>query len=432
MGASALATLGMPTINLRASSAVARTVVLGPASGDVGPSEATLWARPDGAGALFYRVSTSPDLTTGLSLGVEASPDHGFTGRLPLQGLQPATRYHYAAVAGRLDDEPAAVLDRSLEQGLLAKARGSFRTPPANSDSGEAVFTWGGDLGAAYRPFSIFDAARRDQPDFHLLLGDTMYADHGWRATSLDDYRRKYWENLSDPHLQAFARATPWWVIWDDHEVDNDFDSTWNSMPAGRQAFQEAWPIRRNSDEPGRLYRSFRWGRLAEFFIVDTRQYRSAAATADGPLRTLLGREQLAWLRHGLLNSTANLKFVVSSGPLRYASKDCWPGFGFERDRLLRFVTENRIAGVTFLTGDMHYGAVVEHQEGITEVTVGPMAQNPHDNSHVRGQRGVRYTYNGGVSYGRAHLRPTPTGAEVFLSMRDHTGKSLHEIRVAA
>ncbi|MBI4493525.1 MAG: alkaline phosphatase D family protein [Chloroflexi bacterium] len=429
LGAGALATWGVPSLQPLSAAAAARAVALGPACGDVGARSAVFWARADGPGVLCFRLSTSPELRAGRDLVAPASAETGFAASLPVEGLEPASRYYYAAVAGGPGDDPGAVLNWAAERGLLAELRGSFRTAPSEADAGEAIFTWGGDLGANFRPFTIFDAMRRDQPDFHILLGDTIYADQVWTATSLDDYRRKYWETLSDSSLQAFARATPWWAIWDDHEVSDDFDSTFPSMPIGRQAFQEAWPIRRQPDDPTRLYRSFRWGQLAEFFILDTRQYRSPDDVADGPSKTLLGSAQMDWLLAGLQASPARLKFVVSSGPLRYASEDDWSGFRFERDRLLSFVVANGITGLVVLSGDMHYGTAVEHPEGITEVTVGPLAQTPLDNSPVYGQAGVRYTYNAGLTYGRGHVRPTPDGAEVFLSIRDQDGRSLYEIR---
>lgn len=429
LGAGALAASGVPLFGARPAAAAIRPAQFGPSCGDVNAGGAVLWAKADGPGLVCFRVSTSPQLSSGMDVAIEASEQRGFAASLPVAGLEPSARYYYAAAVGDRFDSPTAVLDQAAERGLLAELRGTFRTAPSDQMTGEAVFTWGGDLGADYRPFTIFDAVRRDQPDFHFLLGDTIYADQVWTARTLDEFRRKYLENLSDPHLQAFARATPWWSIWDDHEVDNDFDSTWPTMPIGRQAFHEAWPIRQQPGDPNRLYRSFRWGQLAEFFILDTRQYRSPSSTPNGPSKTLLGRDQMSWLQNGLLRSPARLKFILSSGPLRYASNDNWPGFAYERDNLLRFVVNNGIKGLVVLSGDMHYGAVVDHPEGITEVTAGPLAQRPLDNSHHFGEPRVRFTYNAGLTYGRCHVRPTPQGAEVFISVRDQNGRSLYEVR---
>jgi alkaline phosphatase D len=351
LAGSALAPAILPAVRLPVAPPVARGLLLGPASGDVGARSAVLWGRSDGPGALFFRVSTSTDLERGLDLAASSSPDSGFAASVPVGGLQPGTRYYYAATAGAERDDPSRTLDQALDAGILPATLGTFRTAPAEADAAEAVFTWGGDLAAQFRPFTIFDTLHRERPDFHLLLGDTIYADQVWVATSLEDYRRKYSENGSDPSLRTFARGTPWWTIWDDHEGTNDFDSTWPGLATARRAFQEAWPITRQPDDVTRLYRSFRWGSVAEFFILDTRQYRSPDGMDDGPAKTLLGREQMRWLREGLRSSTASLKFVVSSVPVRHASRDCWSGFAFERDRFVRFVAESHLSGLVILSG---------------------------------------------------------------------------------
>ena len=63
------------------------------------------------------------------------------------------------------------------------------------------------------------------------------------------------------------------YAIWDDHEVKNDFAGPSEPlMPVGRQAFLDYWPIPPPPDEPTRLYRKVRWGKLLEVFILDTRQ----------------------------------------------------------------------------------------------------------------------------------------------------------------
>ena len=76
------------------------------------------------------------------------------------------------------------------------------------------------------------------------------------------------------------SRTIPVVAIWDDHEVQNDFDRETVSparFAAAHRAFVEAWPVGEQPD--GRLYRSFRWGREVELFILDLRSYRSRQAS---------------------------------------------------------------------------------------------------------------------------------------------------------
>ena len=64
-------------------------------------------------------------------------------------------------------------------------------------------------------------------------------------------------------------------------------------------------PILPAGNTPERLYRNFHWGKHLEMFLLDTRQYRDAnfvAGSAAGP-KTMLGREQVVWLKDALKKS---------------------------------------------------------------------------------------------------------------------------------
>ena len=76
-------------------------------------------------------------------------------------------------------------------------------------------------------------------------------------------------------------------------------------------------PLRRSSVPRGpdmQLYRRVRWGRLATFHLLDTRQYRADQACGDGykdcpdaadPARSLPGAPQEDWLVDGFRQSDA-------------------------------------------------------------------------------------------------------------------------------
>src|SRR3990172_5225866 len=95
-------------------------------------------------------------------------------------------------------------------------------------------------------------------------------------------------------------------------------------MRVGRQAFFDYWPLSPPADDPTRLYRRVRWGELAEIFILDTRQYRSANSQTDDPSKTMLGAAQKRWLTEGVLGSDATWKIVVSSVTLSVQTNDGW------------------------------------------------------------------------------------------------------------
>src|SRR5262245_52762365 len=150
-------------------------------------------------------------------------------------------------------------------------------------------------------------------------------------------------------------------------------------MPLGRRAFLDYWPIEPPAAEPGRLYRSVRWGKLLELFILDTRQYRSSNRAPDGPAKTMLGEAQRRWLVEGVTASLAVWKVVATSVTLSVPrglpqARDAWSsasvfglpvegatGFATERDAILGTLRSRRVQNVVFLAADVHYAMVVRH-----------------------------------------------------------------------
>jgi alkaline phosphatase D len=129
------------------------------------------------------------------------------------------------------------------------------------------------------------------------------------------------------------------------------------------------------------LYRGASFGRLAEFMVLDTRQYRSDQPNGDrrSPLneaalantQTMLGSAQRNWLYSQLIQSHATWNVLaqqVMMGMVGYTkngddplySMDQWPGYTAERMALVRFMQERRISNPVVLTGDIHSNWVNE------------------------------------------------------------------------
>jgi alkaline phosphatase D len=130
------------------------------------------------------------------------------------------------------------------------------------------------------------------------------------------------------------------------------------------------WPIRRNLDEPERIYRSFRWGKALELFILDTRQYR------DRQQGTMLGKAQKEWLFEGISRSDAIFKFIATSVPMAGSGEDRWDGYPTERAEILRYIKDKKITGLIFLSGDLHCAAItrIPKSGGLRDITAGPLA----------------------------------------------------------
>ena len=383
----------------------------GVASGDVTDTRAMIWTRTSGPASVGVEYHTSPTLGGITTPAVPAEREHGFTVKVDLSDLQPGTRYYY-----RITAEAGGWTVHSLV--------GTFRTAPAATETADLTLAWGADTSQRFQPFRIFDAVLAKAPEVFVFAGDTLYADLDCNARTLADYRACYRRNRDDRALQRFLRKTPAWVVWDDHEVANNFDRMHPRLPIGRQALLEYWPIRPNPSDPARLYRSFRWGRLAEVFVLDDRQYRSPSSMRDTATKTMLGPAQKAWLMQSLRQSDAPFKIVVSSVPLKYHGMDSWQGYTTERDELLDFITRNVGGHVIVLTGDVHYAAVLRHRASVVEAIVGPMAMFINRRQPAAGKPDTEFSYNGGFTFGLVRVTASPP--QLAIEIYNVEGKLLH------
>ncbi len=381
----------------------------GVASGDPLPDNVLLWTRvtptPDatpGSGAgptveLRWEVATDPGFGNVVAAGTTTTgPERDHTVKVAAGGLRPGTEYHYRftfdgvrSPAGRTRTAPATGAEVArLRLGLVSCSN------------------WQAGYFSAYRHL----AARSDL-DGVLHVGDYLYeypvGGYGARGVTvrphepateilgLADYRRRHAQYKSDPDLQALHRAAPWFITWDDHEYAND---TWsggaeNHQPdegpwaarkaAAHQAYFEWMPVRMGPE--GRIYRRFRWGRLAELSLLDLRTYRSKQTTPSSgdpgdPSRTITGDPQMAWLTSGLSETDARWKLVGNSVMItpislsniesRFlealgeliglpvgsvaANADAWDGYTADRRELLGHLDDNKVRNTVFLTGDIH------------------------------------------------------------------------------
>ena len=215
--------------------------------------------------------------------------------------------------------------------------------------------------------------------------------------TQVHNIYLKHWVyNRADPHLQNFLKNTSMYSQWDDLDVINDFGAPWlywnsqsknrtgyhNLVNEGRKAFFNFSPIHIDQENPNRIYRSFHWGKDLDLLILDARSNRSRNDMKDTPEnhKSMLGNQQLKWLENNLLYSNATWKLVSSDVPISVptganASKfgrDGWANgidldfsskTGFERElwQLMKFIDDNNIKNVVFVTTDVHFPAILKY-----------------------------------------------------------------------
>lgn len=319
-------------------------LVQGPMPGAVGEREIQLWMRASGEYPVRVQYGRKPDLSDGqLSPVAATGPDDDYVARVQLQGLEPNTRYYYRPW---VDGEPAKYLDN------VPAFR--FNTAPA----GAARFRLGFGSCARWQEFPrqpIWQALERWEPDLFFWLGDNIYADTVAPGIMSDLYKIQ----RSVPEYQGFGSRVPQLAIWDDHDYGLNNSDKNNPMREDSLAlFKRYWanPGYGTAQAPG-VYFQYQYGGV-DFFFLDNRYYRDSNETPDGPGKSHLGSEQLAWLKAGLRSSTAPFKFLISGGGWSHNpdafGEDNWTSYRHERDSLFNFIRDESIGGVILMSGDIH------------------------------------------------------------------------------
>jgi alkaline phosphatase D len=341
------------------------------------------WVAPDIATSSVrlrvWRESTGGEVL--LVLDQEVTPDDGGYVHVPVDGLAAGTRYRYAF--GALD--PLAP-DPTAPDAWAARSRiGAFRT--AFLEDGVGTLRIGASTCTNLRntPYSSLQRLADADLDLFVHLGDMSYNDG---ARDLTGYREIWGRTLREPHMQALLASTGFYITWDDHEIDNN----WNPeiFPAARladakRAFFETLAVPRPADD--RIWRSYRWGKTAEVFLLDCRSERKPSTNqSDNPI--YISPAQMDWIKQALLDSPCRFKVILNSVPatlfpgiLGGTLLDAWGGYQAQRQVLIDHITNNNLRDVWFLSGDFHFGFISRladqgDSRNLWEVAVGPGASN--------------------------------------------------------
>jgi alkaline phosphatase D len=320
-------------------------------------------ACPGAAGRLRLRYGTSEDLRDARTTEWrDAVPRSDFSTQFRLAELRPRTVYHYAA-------------ETEGQGGAHTPLRGQFRTAPAADD--DAPVTFAALSCSVYRDldhpqgYHVYAAMARLRPDFFIHTGDNIYLDSDDFMGNSIERARHHWHRMhSLPRHVALCLQTPGYWEKDDH--DGYADDCWPgkrypkmeplTFPEGLSIFREQVPMGE------RTYRTIRWGKGLQIWLTEGRDFRSPNTMADGPDKTIWGREQRDWLMTGLRESRADVKVLISPTPLvgpdRLNKHDNHSNAAFrhEGDLFRRFTRE--IPGRFFVVcGDRHWQYHSVHPE---------------------------------------------------------------------
>ncbi|KDN22100.1 alkaline phosphatase D family protein [Amycolatopsis rifamycinica] len=405
LGAAALSGIPAAAAEGAGHAPVRAPFTLGVASGDPLPGGVVLWTRlaprplsPDGGMPsrpvpVSWQVAEDERFHRVVAAGAElARPEQAHAVHVEVSGLRPGAEYFYRFRTGtelspvgrtKTAPRPGARTDR------FAFAFASCQNYP------EGFYT-------AYRHLAEEDL------DLVAFLGDYIY-EGGAQGTigrahapaaeiwTLADYRTRLAQYKSDPDLQAAHAAFPWAVVFDDHEVENNWagdisqpDTEPDQDPAvfrqrraaAFQAYYEHMPLRRAQRPSGpgiRINRRLTFGDLADVHLLDTRQFRDDQEVTPeerlDPARTILGSAQRDWLLRNLAGRTARWNILAqqvffsardfTAGPETSFSDDAWDSYPVERDLVRDHLA--RASNPVVITGDVHASYVADIKADFTD-----------------------------------------------------------------
>jgi len=307
---------------------------------------------------------------------VAVNPERDYTAQYELTGLKPNQSYRIRIVS-RYPGSDA--IGESID--------GKFNTAPSSDEISDVIFSV--STGQAYVDqdapeggFKIYSAMMKLGIDFFVHTGDIVYYDNLAKDEAL---ARWHWSRTYSLLTNfRFHKNVSSYFIKDDH--DTWLDDCWPgfetrfmgdfTLEQGQAIFLEQVPIREKT------YRTYRWGKDLQIWIVEGRDYRSPNTDPDGPDKTIWGKEQKAWLFNTISKSDATYKILISPTPIvgpdrltkhdNHSNKD----FTYEGNEIRRFIAEQK--NMYVVCGDRHWQYVSRDDEtGIREYSCGP-ASNDH------------------------------------------------------
>ena len=361
--------------------------------------------QPRADGMVLWTRLVADDLPARVEVAWELAEDEAFT-RIVARGTEAAE----ADWAHSVHAEPAGLAPARWYWYRFAalgerSAVGRTRTAPPADAPATLAFALASCQRWDVGHYAAWRAVAAEDLDLVLFVGDYIYEYaarakpvrplEGGLVTTLPQYRARYATHKSDASLQAAHARFPWLLVWDDHEVGNDYANLRGEhlepdfaaqRAAAYRAYWEHMPFPKSARPVGpdmRIYGRLDWGTLARLHLVDDRQYRDVQACpkpgrggsntlplascpdlAD-PRRTLLGVEQERWLHDGWDTARPWNLLVQQTLMARYSRTDPaagggtywtdgWDGYAPARSRLLKTVQERRVPGTIVLGGDVH------------------------------------------------------------------------------
>lgn len=354
-------------------------------------------------------------------------PEQNFTVQWQLENLAAGTPYTLELQAR--PDEDRTVSDTLHARLVTAPAKDQAR--PINFS---IVSCHDYDRKDTTDGHKIYAAMLRDDLDFYIHTGDIEYYDKPNPYAFTEELMRFKWDRLFALPLQRrFYNQTTSYFMKDDHDILRD--DAYPGLTYGAVSFDRGLEIFDREQFPSRdtTYKTIRWGKDLQLWVLEGRRYRSKNTDPDSPAKTILGETQKQWLFRTLAESDATFKVVVSASPIlgpdRPRGKNdnhSNQAFQTEGDEIREYI--NRFDNVYLCNGDRHWQYVTHFEDSnLWEFGCGAGADQ-----HAGGwsQDNVRPEHRflrvkGGYLFGQlAYENDRPT---LRFQHRDVDGKTVHE-----
>ena len=333
-------------------------------------------AVPGTDGQLRLTISEAADLSQPRVFDwVTVKAERDYTHQFQVNALKPATRYYL-----RVETRPA------VDQPASASQSGSFLTPAA-ADRWQDV-SFGVVTGQKYHRLDnpegdhIYQAMRRVGINFLVPTGDTVYYDSEEPRARTLELARFHWHRMySLPRHVELHRTVSTYFEKDDHDTFSDdcyptIVRKWMhpfSFSYGLEVFREQVPMGEKT------YRTIRWGKGLQIWLVEGRDFRSANTAPDGPEKSIWGKEQMAWLQKTILESDAEFRVLISPtpivGPDRLSKADNHANktFAYEGNYFRNWTKEQGLKNFYVCCGDRHWQYMsIDPKTQLREFSCGP------------------------------------------------------------